>query len=865
MCAVACDDSKTFVQQILACPTCLSSLQASGDERVGECLFCANCGAIYPVRSGVPQLIDLRVLLRLPQELLAAWHITQQRAAALYQELDPGSCSLSTREDVQIFRQFMHLRDKAVLDIGSGSVLLPGYVEATNFRHYVGIDPLPALSPPDFPFLVSLGEMLAFRDNSFDVVILATSLDHMLDVDKTLSEVCRVLKPEGKVYFWGGYYATPSVVDQLLSPQLFQRPSPGAPQALADAVGAYLQHYTTYVAALQRIDAHVDVYEPLLVDRYHFRHFTEESLVAAFARVGLWRADESSITAQTGVKSQCICFARMSHSYLLYHNFAAFQRELRAFQQEQSAGQQQQTVLLQRIEELQHQMAEVQQLQSPNGQQEHSVALQLQETQKSVQEIGRQVQATLQQLQESLRAAHDLGVLSIRVLKGIDLILRVVLWPPRFAKRFLSGAIRAARRARKLVVVAGKCISAIVRGKDRQKTRGRNVLMLTISQIDIDPRVNKVAATLADNGYSVDILCYQNTMGVATVLEEVVRPGVRYVRVPREGGWQGTRFLFQLLYQEEFRQAALRRSYDYVHANDLTTLLVGWILARAQGVPLIYDAHEMWSENVTCKGQEWVPMPPLTRRILQHYEGFLFRYVDLCTTVSPSICQEFQRRYTLPQPPYLLANYPELRLVRQPPRELPSTRELCGLADHHFITLYMGGVNPLRNIENVITAHQYLPKDCVFVIRGPGIEYYGPQYQTLAKYYGLEQRVFCLPPVAMDEVIAGAAGADCGIVMLQNICKNFYWFYPNKFFEYMLAGLPVAVSNFPDVAAHVQREHCGVVFDPESPHSIAEALLWLYEHPEEARAMGCRGQAGVLREYNWEGVTTPLVEAYQKL
>jgi glycosyltransferase involved in cell wall biosynthesis len=181
------------------------------------------------------------------------------------------------------------------------------------------------------------------------------------------------------------------------------------------------------------------------------------------------------------------------------------------------------------------------------------------------------------------------------------------------------------------------------------------------------------------------------------------------------------------------------------------------------------------------------------------------------------------------------------------------------------VTLYLGGVNPLRNIETVIHAHQYLPDACVFVIRGPGVDAYGHSYHTLAQALGLEQRVFCLPPVAMEEVIGAAAGANCGIVMLRNICKNFYWFYPNKFFEYMLAGLPVAVSHFPDVTTHVAREKCGVVFDPDSPQSIAAALRRLYEHPEEAQAMGRRGREGVVREYNWERASETLLQAYRTL
>ena len=48
--------------------------------------------------------------------------------------------------------------------------------------------------------------------------------------------------------------------------------------------------------------------------------------------------------------------------------------------------------------------------------------------------------------------------------------------------------------------------------------------MLTISQIDVDPRINKVARKLAKAGYDVDIICYQPE-GIITILEEEVHPG----------------------------------------------------------------------------------------------------------------------------------------------------------------------------------------------------------------------------------------------------------------------------------------------------------------------------------------------------
>lgn len=380
--------------------------------------------------------------------------------------------------------------------------------------------------------------------------------------------------------------------------------------------------------------------------------------------------------------------------------------------------------------------------------------------------------------------------------------------------------------------------------------------MLTISDIDQDPRPNKVARSLADQGYTVEIIAPSATDEGS---EHDVAPGVRYVKVRRESPG-----LLFLVCQTEFLQSGLEREFDYVHANDLTTLTIAWTLARVRGVPLVYDAHELWTENVELKRGTWVPMSRRTRAIAGRWEHYLLRSVDLLVTVGPSIVSEFERRDGLKRPPLLLANYPSLALLRAE-RPDPSIREACGLTDSHFVTLYMGGVNPLRNIESVIEAHRHLPESHVFVVMGPGVEAFRDDYRAAARLAGVEHRVFFLPPVGMDEVVAAAADADCGIVMLKNICKNFYFFYPNKLFEYALAGLPIAVSDFPDVAAFVHGERCGVTFDPASPKSIAAALLSLSADPDEARAMGARGRASILSRRNWETAIEDLVAAYREL
>lgn len=388
-------------------------------------------------------------------------------------------------------------------------------------------------------------------------------------------------------------------------------------------------------------------------------------------------------------------------------------------------------------------------------------------------------------------------------------------------------------------------------------TRGRRILMLTVSQIEIDVRVNKVARSLASQGYTVRILCFQTHPSQKSVEEAYL--GVYYRRVPCRG------IPAETLYQEAFVTQGLAEEYDFVHVNDLTSLIAGWVLANAKRVPLIYDAHEMWTENVDWDAdkKEYVAYSSEKRLLITKLERFLVRRVNLFVSVSRRICEEFERRYRLPQPVMLLPNFPELSLLDVPC--LPTIREQAGLPQDAFVILYIGGVGPARNFEVVIQSLQYLPTRCVFVIQGPYATDYEQLYRSQAERCGVDDRLFFLPPVGRDEVVAAASSADCGVVMLRNLCLNFYWFYPNKFFEYMLAGIPVVASAFPEINDHLDREQCGLSFDPDDPQSAAQAFRSLFDDREKAKSMGIRGRKGIIREYNWDIAVRQLFEAYEQL
>lgn len=364
---------------------------------------------------------------------------------------------------------------------------------------------------------------------------------------------------------------------------------------------------------------------------------------------------------------------------------------------------------------------------------------------------------------------------------------------------------------------------------------GRAVLMLVVSDLRIDPRVEREARALAAAGYSVTVICPDPTLGAETDLaidwgrDVSIRfiEGVASQYLLARPGFEGG------LMFDAAMVAARETAVLAVHAHDLNTCLVGLAVAHQTGAHLVADFHEWTSENVHWDNNSdgWAPYPPGWKDELQALEARILREASEVVTVCDSIADALAEELGGGRRPKVIRNVPALSSA--PSRDYPPMKAQLGLSEDRFVLLWQGGTGPTRLIEPIIEALEFAPR-CVFVIRGPSLDVFGPNYRAIAERVGAADRLVLLQPVPSRDVVAAARGADAGIWTLPRLCRNFTYALPNKIFEYMASGLALLVADYPEARRMVESHGAGLTFDPYDPRSIAAAINRLIDEPERA-------------------------------
>jgi SAM-dependent methyltransferase len=131
--------------------------------------------------------------------------VLNNNAYLSYIFLPDGSLSLAERDDVKNFRSYIqaYLSSGIILDVGCGIMPVPGYLDfedKSNFEFY-GLDPIDDKSFSGVR-IVGCAEFMPFEDTQFNAIVLATTLDHVCSLERSIDECNRVLYSGGRLFVW---------------------------------------------------------------------------------------------------------------------------------------------------------------------------------------------------------------------------------------------------------------------------------------------------------------------------------------------------------------------------------------------------------------------------------------------------------------------------------------------------------------------------------------------------------------------------------------------------------------------------------------------------------------------------------------
>jgi glycosyltransferase involved in cell wall biosynthesis len=134
---------------------------------------------------------------------------------------------------------------------------------------------------------------------------------------------------------------------------------------------------------------------------------------------------------------------------------------------------------------------------------------------------------------------------------------------------------------------------------------------------------------------------------------------------------------------------------------------------------------------------------------------------------------------------------------------------------------------------------------------------------NLVKMENLEDRVFFQGFIPTEQLISVTAQGDIGAVLFEPSSLNYAAALPNKFFEYIMAGVPVLCSNIKTLSWYVERFNLGLTVDPADIEAIRETIVNMISDRDRLGQWKANALRAAL-ELNWEQEEKKLIGLYEK-
>ena len=360
-----------------------------------------------------------------------------------------------------------------------------------------------------------------------------------------------------------------------------------------------------------------------------------------------------------------------------------------------------------------------------------------------------------------------------------------------------------------------------------------HIIFTVTNDLNFDQRMQRIASCLSNNGYQVRLVGVKRSH--STPFESSLFSHNRLPCFFLKGPAFYIEFNIRLLLFLLFVKA------DIICAIDLDTILPCLLASAIRNKKRVYDAHEFFTE------QKEIISRPAIHSIWKKIERYSIPHFKNGYTVNNHLAHLYKEKYGVQYE--IIRNIPFSYTLESNENQL----------NNKFI-LYQGAVNEGRCFEELIPAMKWVNAQLIIAGDGNFME----QTRKLIAFYKLENKITLLGLIKPMELRKLTQKAHIGITLFESHGINQYYSLANRFFDYMMAGIPQICVSYP-LYKEINDMHSFAYLIPDiHPLTIGEALNKLLE--DDVLYASLKQKCLEARKtLHWENESKKLVEFYSKL
>lgn len=366
-----------------------------------------------------------------------------------------------------------------------------------------------------------------------------------------------------------------------------------------------------------------------------------------------------------------------------------------------------------------------------------------------------------------------------------------------------------------------------------------------------------------EEGYDVFVLCQKSTHGDPKIPLEFLRfPNFKYAAVyiaqPQKNQF-ALRFLASMKCAWDSRKyLKLARDYDVMYVESNVTMPFDISLAKYYGkIPRVWNIQDMFPGSSIASGviqNKWL------QSCLFALEKIAYKKADRITVISEDMKKSVIDQGVNPEKIDVILNWYNDRIVEEVPWEENRFVKKYNLSKDMFYVQYAGTTGYVFDYKAFLFVANGLKEESKIRIQiiARGSQY--EQFKDEAEAMGLENIDFL--PLQPQEMVPDvySACSVCYIPLKPGVIWNSV---PSKAGLLMACKRPVVNSVDPD--SHYFKEFnenkIGISASNRDYQASVDAILYLFNHPEETKAMGQRAYEYGKRVY----ASTPNLEKYREV